>query len=111
MKIEYELEITILEGEEKGRVFTQKRIGQTKTEITEFGYFERLQFEWNFIRPFEKSREYNRIEKSGHWLHKNDDYNDWLECSECGYGSEGEVKFGNETNFCPYCGASMKGVI
>lgn len=48
-------------------------------------------------------------EKTAEWLHMFDDYNDWLECSECGYGAEGEVKFGEETNYCPNCGAKMKG--
>ena len=47
--------------------------------------------------------------KTGKWVHRNDDFNDWLECSECGYGSEGEVRFGEETNFCPHCGADMRG--
>lgn len=47
--------------------------------------------------------------KTGKWLHRNDDYNDWSECSECGYGDEGEVKFGEETPYCPYCGAKMEG--
>ena len=44
-----------------------------------------------------------------HWIHMNDDFNDWLECSRCGYGSEGEVKYGQGTNFCPNCGADMRG--
>ena len=45
----------------------------------------------------------------GKWVHRNDDYNDWLECSQCGYGSEGEVKYGENTNYCPNCGADMGG--
>ena len=45
----------------------------------------------------------------GKWVHRNDDYNDWLECSQCGYGSEGEVKYGENTNYCPNCGADMRG--
>ena len=43
--------------------------------------------------------------KTGKWLHCNDDRNDWSECSECGYGDEGEVKFGEETPYCPHCGS------
>ncbi len=49
--------------------------------------------------------------KEGHWIHRNDDHNDWLECSECGYGDEGEVKFGEETDYCPHCGAKMNGQV
>lgn len=41
---------------------------------------------------------------SGTWVHMNDDFNDWLECSNCGYGSEGEVPLGAGTPFCPICG-------
>ena len=47
--------------------------------------------------------------REGRWLHRNDDHNDWSECSECGYGDEGEVKFGKETPYCPYCGSRNKG--
>lgn len=44
----------------------------------------------------------------GKWIHCNDDKNDWLECSNCRYGSEGEVKYGEETNYCPNCGLIME---
>ena len=41
------------------------------------------------------------------WIKRNDDRFDWLECSVCGYGSEGEVT--RATPFCPICGADMRG--
>lgn len=51
--------------------------------------------------------------KQGEWCKQNDDYYDWYECSECGYGSEGEMQYSREydvrTNFCPCCGADMRG--
>ena len=47
-------------------------------------------------------------EKAGHWIHRNDDVSDWFECSECEYGSKGEVKFGEGTSYCPNCGAKME---
>lgn len=54
------------------------------------------------------------IRKKGEWRKQNDDYFDWYECSECGYGSEGEMQYSGEhdirTNFCPNCGAEMRGV-
>lgn len=53
--------------------------------------------------------EFEEVQKPhGAWLHRNDDYTDWLECSECGYGEEGEVKYGEGTNYCPNCGAKME---
>ena len=51
--------------------------------------------------------------KKGKWCKQNDDYNDWYECSECGYGSEGEMQYSSEydvrTKYCPNCGAKMNG--
>lgn len=50
--------------------------------------------------------------KTGHWIALNDDYFDWYECSECGYGDEGEMQYSSEydvrTNYCPRCGAKME---
>ncbi len=45
--------------------------------------------------------------QKGRWVHHNDDHFDWLECPFCGYGDEGEVVYGNETPFCPMCGADL----
>lgn len=54
------------------------------------------------------------IRPKGHWCPQNDDYFDWYECSECGYGSEGEMQYSSEvdvrTNYCPNCGADMREV-
>ena len=49
--------------------------------------------------------------KVGEWCPQNDDYFDWYECSECGYGSNGEMQYSSEydvrTRYCPNCGAEM----
>lgn len=52
--------------------------------------------------------------KVGEWIKKNNDYFDWYECSECGYGSGGEMKYNRlcdvRTKFCPDCGSqNLKG--
>jgi len=49
--------------------------------------------------------------KTGHWIERNDDHYDWYECSECGYGAEGEITMegGVRFNYCPNCGADMRG--
>ncbi len=51
--------------------------------------------------------------RKGEWCPQNDDYFDWYECSECGYGNEGEMQYSSEydvrTNYCPNCGADMRG--
>lgn len=51
------------------------------------------------------------IRPKGRWVECNDDISDWYECSECGYGSEGEMQYSREydvrTNYCPNCGAKM----
>lgn len=54
------------------------------------------------------------IQKVGEWIKKNNDYFDWYECSECGYGSDGEMKYNRlcdvRTKFCPDCGSqNLKG--
>lgn len=54
------------------------------------------------------------IRKVGEWIKKNNDYFDWYECSECGYGSDGEMKYNRlcdvRTKFCPDCGSqNLKG--
>lgn len=46
--------------------------------------------------------------KTGRWLDWTDDRNDYLKCSMCGYGEEGEVKFGEYTPYCPMCGTKME---
>ena len=50
--------------------------------------------------------------KVGEWCKQNDDYFDWYECSECGYGSEGEMQYSSEydvrTKYCPNCGCRME---
>jgi len=48
----------------------------------------------------------NIVVPHGHWMHNNDDYNDWYECSECGYGDEGEITK-HMPRHCPGCGARM----
>ena len=52
--------------------------------------------------------------KVGEWIKKNNDYFDWYECSECGYGSDGEMKYNRlcdvRTKYCPDCGSqNLKG--
>ena len=63
--------------------------------------------EW--LQDYKKLLEKQKI---GEWCPQNDDYFDWYECSECGYGSEGEMQYSSEydvrTNYCPYCGADMR---
>ena len=43
----------------------------------------------------------------GMWIEWTDDFKDYVKCSQCDYGEEGEVYLGEETNYCPHCGAEM----
>lgn len=79
----------------------------------------RAQVEWDYpmdyAAAFDKAIEALKQEpRKGHWIEQNDDYYDWYECSECGYGSEGEMQYSSEcdvrTNYCPCCGAKMEEV-
>jgi rubrerythrin len=46
--------------------------------------------------------------RKGKWNHWTDDYKDYVTCSECEYGAEGEVFLSDKTPFCPICGADMR---
>jgi len=39
----------------------------------------------------------------GKWIHWTDDYKDYVTCSCCEYGEEGEVLLSDKTPFCPNC--------
>lgn len=39
----------------------------------------------------------------GEWLHISDGYCDFLKCSQCGKPTD------SQSNFCPNCGADMRG--
>ena len=49
MKVEAEVKITILDGEEQGKVNTFTTVGETDTTYTEYGIIERLRLEWKYI--------------------------------------------------------------
>lgn len=49
MKIQADVKITILDGEERGRVFTFSNIGETDTEYTGYGIIERIKLGWAHI--------------------------------------------------------------
>ena len=58
----------------------------------------------------DKCRECGRVRK-GHWIRKEDDMCWWDECSECGLKPL-KGRFTNDdilSNFCPNCGADMRG--
>lgn len=44
----------------------------------------------------------------GKWIHWTDDYKDYVTCSCCEYGEEGEVLLSDKTPFCPICGTDMR---
>ena len=44
----------------------------------------------------------------GKWIHWTDDYKDYVTCSCCEYGEEGEVLLSDKTPVCPICGADMR---
>ena len=49
MRVEAEVKIKILDGEERGRIDTFSTIGETDTTYTELGIIERLRLEWRHI--------------------------------------------------------------
>ena len=49
MKVEAEVKIKILDGEEQGKIDTFTTIGETDTAYTECGIIETLRLEWKYI--------------------------------------------------------------
>lgn len=45
--------------------------------------------------------------KVGRWIHWTDDRKDYVSCSCCAYGDEGEVLLRDITPYCPICGCKM----
>lgn len=58
MKVEAEVKIKILDGDETGKIDTFKTIGETDSRCTEYGIIERLRLEWRYIHnaPLVKSQ-------------------------------------------------------
>lgn len=57
MKVEAEVRIRIIEGEEKGSIYSFITSGETQSHKTEFGIIERLRLEWNHFIPYRKKEE------------------------------------------------------
>lgn len=51
MKVKVEMKITLLEGEEEGRVFDESSIMETETDMGELGLIERLNIGWRYMHP------------------------------------------------------------
>ena len=49
MKVEAEVKIKILDGEEQGKIDTFTTVGETDTAYTEYGIIEKLRLEWKYI--------------------------------------------------------------
>lgn len=49
MKIQADVKITILDGDERGKVCTFSNISETDTEYTGYGIIERIKLEWAHI--------------------------------------------------------------
>lgn len=65
MKVEVEVKIKILDGEEQGKTDIFTTIGETDTTYTEYGIIERLRLEWNHIHnaPLVEPQESERVEE------------------------------------------------
>lgn len=60
------------------------------------------------IKKVMETIEMESMPRMGNWVHHCDDFNDWLVCCKCGFGSEGEIEYGKGTKYCPNCGSYMK---
>lgn len=63
MRIEAEVKITILDGEEKGKIETFKTVEETVTHYTEYGVIEKLIICWKHIHNMELIKLQNEVEE------------------------------------------------
>ena len=63
---------------------------------------EQMAYDIGYQRGYEKGK---ADRPQGEWIEQEDDYHHYWECSECGMG----VGLDDIRNFCPNCGARMKG--
>lgn len=54
MQVLVEMKITVLDGDEKGREFTSKRVEETDTKFTDIGVLERIRLEWTHLHGMPK---------------------------------------------------------
>lgn len=73
---------------------------------TDWGYFEQglNEIKW-YCTELESNVMPSVDRPQGEWIEQEDDYHHYWECSECGMG----VGLDDIRNYCPNCGARMKG--
>lgn len=94
-------------NEEMCRVEELMGLGLQNAEMMKCARTYKQLAEW--LKELKQFKEQESKRKVGEWIKKNNDYFDWYECSECGYGSDGEMKYNRlcdvRTKFCPDCGS------
>jgi len=96
-------------NEEMCRIEELMGLGLQNAEMMKCAREHKQLAEW--LKDYKRLKEKESKRKVGEWIKNNNDYFDWYECSECGYGSEGEMRYSREydvrTNYCPKCGTQM----
>ena len=79
------------------------------SDLIERGDAIKALYKYNFVTKEVIEREIMSIPSAdrprGEWIEQEDDYHHYWECSECGMG----VGLDDIRNFCPNCGADMRG--
>ena len=81
-----------------------------KADIRPFSEYESNRSNKDWVRRFENAIDAQptadvRENVKGEWIEQEDDYYHYWECSECGFG----VGLDDIRNYCPNCGADMRG--
>lgn len=66
---------------------------------------KKWEWDWGLKRRSDCPLRESEERPSGKWIWWTDDKKDYVKCSECDYGEEGEVKLDEQTPYCPYCGS------
>ena len=72
---------------------------QMKKDDTWYDYYQKALKELSELPPVYPKQ------KEGHWIRQTNDYHDYYECEHCGIA----VGLDDIKNYCPNCGANMKG--
>lgn len=81
---------------------------KSEDELSFMGAFCSHDRAMGFIKTIKELPSVTPSRPKGKWIHWTDDYKDYVTCSCCEYGEEGEVLLSDKTPFCPICGADMR---
>lgn len=79
-------------------------LSENKTQMIDKSNFDAEQYKTDLQSAYDCGYNKALSENKGEWIHDKSDWKYRFNCSKCGY-----KLFEEKTNYCPNCGARMKG--